>query len=253
MTKNTYPRRASKPGRVSLIPGEFDNLVVDQGIMVRITPSVLCPRRSGNDVEEDSVNHDLNCTLCDGMIIDLHEHAVEDWAFIQSISLDRTYDPASRFDVKDAMMTTRARVRLAYWYKVEIIDFGSQFNELIKRSPKAGVNIDKLRYPAVDGLEDYNIFSLIDGEGITYAKDVDYRVDGQEIEWIGGTPAAGRLYSILYPILPTFRILEMPHENRYYYDQEKSPVKVPEHLPQQAHIRWDYMARGSGSDPVIAG
>jgi len=247
MAKNTYPKPTRKPGRVSLVIDEFNNLIEDQGIMVRVTPSVICPRRTGEVEDNMNINHDLNCPICHGRsVVDLDHLAQDDWAFIQGITLDKTFTESSRYDMKDAFMTFRSPLRVSYWYKIEIIDFGSQFNELIHKNGKE--TRDRIRYPALDP-EDGNIFALIDGAGDTYELGTDYDINGQYIEWkTARMPPEDRLFSFLYPVLPTFRVLDLPHENRYYYDSDKNPVKVPEQLPQQAHIRWDFMAVGSGSD-----
>jgi len=60
---NRYAKRANaKPGRVDLIPQEFENLIEDQGVRVRITPSAVCPNRT----EVEDTNHSLDCPLCHG-------------------------------------------------------------------------------------------------------------------------------------------------------------------------------------------
>lgn len=243
--KNTYPKETFKPGRIDLEPQDFDRLLQHQGTRVRITPAILCPRRTGTNIDETSLNHDLNCPLCDQQIIDLDDLAVEDWAFIQGITIDKTFDPQQRYDVKDAFISTRAHLRLAYWYKIEIIDFGSMFNELILRTAD---DQDHLRYPAIDP-EDGSIFHLVDNDGTKFVKGTDFNIVGQDIVWLtANRPPKNKLYSFLYPVLPTFRVLELMHENRYYYESKDSPVKTPIQLPQQAHVRWDFMAKGSGSD-----
>jgi hypothetical protein len=44
------------------------------------------------------------------------------------------------------------------------------------------------------------------------------------------------------------------HENRYYYSSFKKDHKVPVNLPQQYAIRWDYIAKQSGSRvPLVEG
>ncbi len=244
---NTYPKRANaKPGRVSLRTPDFDHIIEDQGCRIRVTPAVVCPRRSGDEVEVGDSNHDLNCPLCFGsMVVDLPEQASELWGFIQGVKLERSFDQNSRFDIKDSMLTVPHGTRISYWFKIEVIDFGSMFNQMILRGSG---DTDKLRYPTQE-LYDGSFYSTIDNDGTRFTKGVDYTIAGNVLTWTGSNrPDGAKLYSMLYPVAPTFRVLELVHENRYYYTDFKAPVKTPVQLPQQAHIRWDYLVSKGGSD-----
>lgn len=233
---------------MDIIPQDFDDLVEDNGCRVRITPSIVCPRRTGSDgtVEVGDSNHDLNCPLCFGsMVVDLDAVAYEDWAFIQGIKLERSWDPNSRFDIKDAMMTVRRNARIGYWFKVEVIDFGSLFNQLILRGEG---DTDKLRYISTETF-DGAFYALKDNDGNDFVRDVDYSVTGKILTWLtSNRPVPAKLYSFIFPVLPTFRVMETLHDNRYYYDGFRKPRKIPQQMPQQAHIRWDYLASKEGSD-----
>jgi len=233
-------RAPSKPGRVAFTIKEFDNLIIDQGVKIRVTPSMLCP----NITDLNTYNHDLNCTICDNGIIDLASQSFEDWAIIQGIKFDRKFEQGGVFDMKDAQITVAPNVRLHYWYKIEVIAFTSSYNQLIQRG-EGGV-FDKTRY-IPQGDASLTPFYMIDKNGIEYTKDVEYEVSGQGINWLGVTkPADNEIFSFTYPMLPTYRVLELMHSNRFYYDDYKRTDKIPVHLPQQAHCRWDYLARGSG-------
>lgn len=248
MAVNTYKKRPPPPTRVDLQPEEFDAILNDFGTVVNVTPSVLCPRRSGNDVEENDVNHDLNCPLCAGtLIVDLTELTKQTQAYIQGISLDKTYYPESRFDVKDCLISFPSVTRVSYWFKVEVVDFGSLFNQVIKRRPG---NIDPLRYDAREA-DSGNFYALKDANGVFYNLGTDYTVSGSTLTWLTPhRPPTGKVYSIMYPIRPTFRVLEMLHENRYYYNGFRRPNKIPVQLPQQAHCRWDYLAKRGHDVPL---
>lgn len=235
----TRPKRpVSKPSRVDLIPAEFEALIEDQGTYVRITPSLLCPNRT----ELEDTNHVLDCPLCFGSeVIDLDKHCIETWAFIQGIDFNQQFNVQGVFDIKDARMTVQQDIRLHYWYKVEVLDFASVFNQLIKR----GYNdSDRIRYIPSKNCD--TPYFLVDNQGKEYKLNVDYKIVDQKIVWSANRPASGSLYSFTYPILPTFRVLEMLHDNRYYYTSSKQKEKTPVNLPQQAHIRWDYIAKKSG-------
>lgn len=257
---NTRPRRKnSKPARINMVPQEFENLIEDQGVFVRITPVVLCPNRTALG----DTNHVLDCPLCGGdQLIEAVDLAVEDWAFIQGIKLDKEFNVQGIFDLKDAQITTKQKIKMAYWYKVEVLDFSMPFNQLLKRGSG---DTDRLRYiptfngtvrPEIKETDEANAekapdipWILIDSDGKSYKLDQDFAIKDRDIKWKSPTkrPKAGSLYSFQYPVLPTFRVLELMHEHRYYYVDFKRHDKVPVHLPQQAIIRWDYLAKGAGN------
>lgn len=240
---NRYPKLLTKPGRVDLIPEEFESIIEAQGARVRITPSMMCP----NKTSLEDTNHALDCPICFGdEVLDLCDQSIEDWALIQSINLDKKFDVKGIFDLKDAQLTVRQGVRLYYWYKIEILDFSSVYNQLVKR--ESGGDFDRVRYNPATSCD--TPFYCIDSAGVRYYVNEHFRFDGdRRLRWLNSKrPSVGTLYSLTYPILPTFRVIEMMHENRYYYTSFKKKEKVPVNLPQQALIRWDYIAKGSGSN-----
>lgn len=240
---NSYPKRQAKPGRVDLVPKEFDDIIEDQGSRVRITPVALCPNRTSLH----DTNHALDCPVCFGdEVVELTDHCVEDWAFIQGIKLNKDVAVQGIFDLKDATLTTKANIRLYYWYKVEVVDFASIFNQVLMRGSG---NTDKIRYYPATSCD--TPYYCVDSAGKQYTLNEDYKVDQRQrlIMWTGlNRPQSGKLYSFVYPILPTFRVIELLHDNRYYYRGFKQAEKTPVQLPQQALIRWDYIAKRSGSN-----
>jgi len=256
---NVRPKRKdSKPSRVDLKPEEFENLIEDQGIYVRITPSILCPNRT----DLGDTNHVLDCPLCFGdQLIDSPENAVETWAFLQGIKGQKELQVQGIYDIKDATITTKQAVKLYYWYKIEVLDFSAVYNQLLKRGTG---DTDRIRYSsAKPGSAPLTVLTdevlqasapdvptiCIDSSGIRYARDKDFKIADRQLQWLSKLrrPKSGTLYSLIYPVLPTFRVLDLVHEHRYYYVSFKRLDKVPVHLPQQAVIRWDYLARGSGN------
>jgi len=242
---NRYPKRAdAKPGRVDLNLDEVDNLIADQGVRIRIIPSVLCPNRTA--IED--TNHALGCDVCKGdEVVDLVDQCFETDALIYSIKLDKQFNPQGVWDVKDAMLTTKAEVRLSYWYKIEVIDHASIYNEVIK---KGSGDSDKTRYKIPQSCD--TPFHLIDKAGVQYLNGTDFRPEDQAIKWLGSNrPASGTLFSLHYPIIPTYRVLETLHDNRFYMETFKRKERVPFNLPQQAVLRWDYLANKSGSRELV--
>ena len=66
-------------------------------------------------------------------MIDLDSEAFEEWAFIQAVHLDRLFNIQGIWDAKDAQITLRQGTRIYYWYKIEVLDFGTIYNHLVKR------------------------------------------------------------------------------------------------------------------------
>lgn len=241
----TQPKRTpAKPPRVDLVAKEFDNIIQDQGVHVRVTPSLLCPNYS----DLGSTNHDLNCAVCSGSgAADLPARSYETIAVITSINFKLTWAPQGAFHIKDAQVTLRGGNRLWYYDKIEVLDHTSIYNELVK---KTGAR-DRLRYEAIQAVTSTPIY-LIDSTGKEYIVGTDFNLVGRYIEWVTVGPPEGDLYSIQYPILPVYRVLELLHESRYYYESDELPNKTPVHLPQQCIIRWDHLTDGSGiNEPIV--
>lgn len=241
---NTRDKRTSHPSRIDFDVEEFEKLIEDQGVYVRITPSVLCPNRTG----EDNTNHKLDCQVCNGdEAVDLTSQTVEDYAFIQGIDLKHDYSKLGIFNIKDAQMSIRGSIKIWYYYKIEILDHTSLYNEVVTRSG----NSDKLRYNAITTASDGRLF-IIDSDSIEYSLTTDFTISGQNITWVAGKgPQEGGLYSIQYPVLPTFRVMELLHENRYYYESSNRPTKIPVNLPQQCILRYDYLSKNKGANEEI--
>jgi len=263
-TANVRPKRANaKPSsRVQITVQEFDNAIEDQGVMVRVTPSILCPNRT----DLTDTNHVLDCPLCNGdQLIDVASQAQECWALIQGINFEKDVQVQGVFDVKDAKITCQQGVKLYYWYKVEVLDFAAPYNQILKRAPGqvdnlryqvapiGAITVDEVPQPETATLPTPDIPMLaIDKTGKQWLLNKDFKMKGNQLTWKPGKgPAVGDLYTLIYAVLPTFRVLDLSHEHRYYYVDFKLPNKVPVHMPQEAVIRWDYLARGSGNQVTI--
>jgi len=241
----TRPKRLpALPERVDLNIEEIDNLVEDQGVYLLVTPSIQCPNRS----DITSNNHVLDCPLCNGnQSLDITAQAFNAWGVIQSINLKADYAVQGRFDIKDALLTTKSGIRLWYWYKIEILDHTSIFNELVQRSGAT----DKLRYVEKTNINNDPVY-LIGADGTAYVKGTDFTIAGQVLTWVTAGPVEGSVYSISYPILPTFRVVEFLKENRYYYTDFHAAVKTPVQLPMHSVLRWDYLAFESGQNEPVS-
>lgn len=240
-SSGTQPKRKGKPANpINLEPKDFDKLAEDQGIKILMTPGVLCPNRTSLH----DTNHTLDCPLCFGdEVIDMKCDAVEGWGVMQGIKLDKQMEVSGIFDFKDAKMTLQSHMRANYWYKIEIINFSSVFNQLVKRGT---TDTDRLRYVPFTACD--TPFLVVDMAGNHYRLNEQFKVEDQGIRWLTvQRPAVGALYSISYPILPTYRILELLHDNRFYYYGFKQAVRYAVQLPQEVVLRWDYLAKRSGT------
>lgn len=243
-SSNEYPKPKRNPGRVDFDPREYDKLIEDQGVRVKVTPTVLCPNRTSLEGN----NHVLDCPVCLGQgHVDLCSGYKECWAFIQSIKMDKKFVIEGIFDLRDAQITFPSTVRVSYMYKVELVDHATLFNQIVK---KTAADTDILRYPPAAGLNYESAeYLLVDSEGETYAKGTDFRIVDQTIKWLtANRPGTGSLFSFLYPAIPTFRVLELLHDTRFYYSALRSPVKKATDMPQQAIIRLDFITKDSGSN-----
>lgn len=236
-------RNPSHPSRVDLKIDEIDSMIEDQGVYVKITPSMVCPNRTS----VTDTNHPAACTVCGGnSALDLPAHAIEDWVLITSIDKELMFNVPGMFNLKDAKITVRSRagIKIDYWYKIEVLDHTSIFNELVRRNT---TGTDKLRYASAQDIETIAGIYLVDHAGIEWAYNTDFTISGQALTWGNGRgPAGGTVYSIQYPILPTFRVIEFLNADRYYYSSFKQPNKQPVDLPQHAAIRWDFLAAQKG-------
>lgn len=248
-TSNIRDKRSpSHPSRIDLKYQEIDFLVEDQGVYVKITPAMMCPNRTAIT----DTNHPAQCTVCSGnAALDLPQHAVLDWGLFQAIDYELMFNVPGVFDLKDAKLTIKgtAPVKLDYWYKIEVQDHTSVFNELVRRNT---TGTDKLRYAGQQALEKTACTYLVDHAGVEWVYGTDFTISGQTLTWGAGKgPAGGTVYSIQYPILPTFRVIQLLHGDRYYYTSFKQPMRTPVDLPQQAAIRWDYLAaQGGVNEPI---
>lgn len=225
-----------KPNRVAFETEDFNTVIEHQGVYVRVTPVVVCPNKS----DKYGTNHDLDCPLCFGkQYIDVCERSREEWVFIQGIHLDKQLNVQGIWDAKDAKISTKSSIRLYYQYKIELLDFESTFNEIVER--RSG-DADNLRYEAV--AECGESFIVIDKNRKFYELNVDFRVSGKNINWLGLNRPSG-LYTVSYPMRPTFRVIELLNENRNYYNQIGGE-KIPVNLPQHAILRLDYLLENGG-------
>jgi hypothetical protein len=151
-----YPKKRTKPVRVDFRLKEINEFVENQGIKLRITPSMVCPNRT----DLTDTNHRLDCQICNGNeVLDLSDKCWETFGVIQSIKHDEKFEVQGIWDVKDSLLTLKSVDRISYWYKIEVVDFSSVYNQIVKRIGDR----DKLRYPPAASCD--TPYYLIDSTG----------------------------------------------------------------------------------------
>jgi len=181
---------------------EYDRLILQQGIPIKIYRSMFCP----NVKEIDAASHQIDCKFCNGSgIIDINPY--ESYAYFHSNSMSMQDNTAGRVDGNVVQVTFLADVNIQYFTLVEI-DIPDTFYERIKRQEG---NKDFLRYKALQ------INALIDSNAKQYYEGNDFLLDPNgSISWISGRgPAKNTIYSVHYFAKIQFRATRAVHKNRF--------------------------------------
>ena len=157
-------------------PDQLDRLIKDLGVRVRLYKSTICP----NIKSIESMDHDLNCKLCNNNMIDFCP--TETIALFQQQELTEQFKHIGTFSLDEVQVTFLAGITLQTFAKVELLDFEEDFYELVHR--QVGSDIDVLKYKAcsIDGLFEVD---KVANKIISYERDSDFKinVDGN-IEWL---------------------------------------------------------------------
>jgi hypothetical protein len=187
--------------KLSANPDEYDRLVKNQGIPVRIYRSMFCP-----NVKNDKETHQVDCKICGGSgIIDVNPY--ESWAYFHSNSFYSQDNPEGRMDGNVIMVSFLSGIELQYLTLIEL-DIPDVFYERIKKQEG---NLDILKYKALQ------VNALVDSSGRQYyeGNDFDLNQDGN-IKWkVGKGPLKNTIYSIHYHSKIQFRTTKAIHKNRF--------------------------------------
>lgn len=195
-------RQISTKSRSFLKPEQFDELIKQQGVPVRIWRSLLCPNVKGIDSGE----HEFDCQVCKSSgFLDLSP--LDTIAVILDQSLEKAQEAEGYVDHATAKATFLSGVTLQYFTLVEVLNHYDTFIERVKRQPG---EIDRLKYSAVQ------VNALTDGQRQYYAG-TDFNLDPNgDLKWIlGRGPATGTIYSIHYAMALKFRAVQALHANRF--------------------------------------
>ena len=201
--KQTLLQGTKRPGRVDLTPADFERLISEKGVRVRVFRTVFCP----NVKSIDGAEHNIDCKLCNGSGY-LDRHPLETMAFLQAISSKMERTPAGLLDGNSLSATFPAGVELNYFTLVQLLDFTEPFMQRIKRS--TGM-VDTLKYKAT------HVNFIVESSGKEYHQETDYALDPNgNIAWKPNRgPLPGTIYSIHFDCCVQFRATWAQHSNRF--------------------------------------
>ena len=221
-------------GRVDLRVDDFDRLIDQKGVNVKVYRTSYCP----NVKSIDAAEHEINCPLCNGSGY-LDRYPICTKAFIQNQDLERQMEGhAGQHDGNSVAMTFPIGIELQYFTRVDLIDFTDIYFQRILRKP--GSNIDVLKYRAC------KVNMIIDKNNVEYFQDQDFKIDPSgNIMWTTlRKPADNVIYSVHYESHVQFRATRAMHVNRF--TQYKAPgAPLVEHikLPEQWVCTKEFLLR----------
>lgn len=184
--------------------------IKDLGVRIRVWRSTVCP----NMKSIESMDHDVNCTICNNNMIDFG--CFESVGLIQQQDLVEQFKLTGTFSMDEALMSFLSEVTLHIFAKIQILDFTEDFFELIQRqdTPMSGPATDRLKYAACEIL---GVFTVVNDVKTEYYEGVDFKIDQNgDIQWVGAhKPADRQIYSIYYKHHPVFRAVRAMHRNRW--------------------------------------
>lgn len=204
---NPSTPKTNKPSgitpKVNLRAQDFDNLIRNQGVKVKVYRTIYCPLVKSIDGAE----HEVDCPLCHGDQF-LDRLPIETWAFIQSQATGFEHFSEGIYDGNTVSITFLQGIELQYFTLVELCDFTDIYLQRVKR--QEGMT-DVLRYKG------HRVNLLVDSSGKEYYEGSDFQLDTNgNVCWKAGKgPNAGQIYSIHYETSVKFRATKAMHANRF--------------------------------------
>lgn len=206
-------------GRVDLKPADFDKLIEQKGVRIKVFRSMYCP----NVKSVDGAEHEIDCQLCNGSnFIDVD--CIECKGFIQNQELERAMTEGGDIDGNTVLMTFPIGIELQYFTRVELKDFTEIYYQRVMRNPDSDTDILKFRACRV------NVIIAKDNQ--QYFQQQDFNIDQNgNIVWGTRKPADNMIYSIHYETHMQFRAVKAMHVTRftqYKSDQGVEHIKMCE-------------------------
>lgn len=220
----------------------LDQLILDLGVRVRVWHSTICPNMSSLE----SIDHDINCSVCNNNMIDFD--CQETTALFQQQDMAESFKVQGTYHIDKILVTFLSGITLQTFTKVELLDFEEDFFELVQR--KTGSATDVLKYSACKVL---GAFAIVSNTLVRYHADTDFTIDvNGNVKWIGThKPADNDVYSIYYQYHPVFRAIEAVHRDRYtQFNLKTETIKGPKKtvngvtyvkLPETWVLKRDYL------------
>ncbi len=219
-------------GRVDLRVDEFDRMIEQKGVNLKVYRTSYCP----NVKSVDGGEHEIDCQLCNGSgFIDRNPVCVK--GFLQNQELERMLENASgQHDGNSVLITFPIGIELQYFTRIELVDFTDIYFQRVMRKPEDPVDV--LKYKAC------RVNMIIDKNNAEYFQGQDYDIDPNgNIQWkytiddsgpepvivFSRAPAANVIYTIHYECHVQFRAIRAMHVNRFTQYKAPGDFKV-EHI-----------------------
>jgi hypothetical protein len=232
-------------------PDKLDQLIRDLGVRVRVYKSTLCP----NMKSLESMDHDINCPVCNNNMIDFCPK--ETIAMFQQQGLVEQYKLQGTFNMDEVTVSFLSGVTLAPLAKVELLDFKEDFYELVQKQVQADTDTDLLKYAACEVL---GVFVIRAGVAKQFYQGPDFELDvNGSVKWLtANRPNDKEIYSIYYRFHPIYRAVKALHRDRFTQwntrpDDITSPKTTVDgatyvKLPEEWILKRDYLLERRDQD-----
>lgn len=223
-------------------PDKLNQEINELGVRVRLYKSTIC----SNMKSLESMDHDINCTVCNNNMIDFD--CKETTALLQQQDLTQQFKTQGTFSLDETMATFLSGETLQHYARVDLLDFKEDFFELIQR--QVGTSTDRLKYSACTVL---GVFVIRSNTKIRFYQGADFELDiNGDITWLGSNkPNDEEIYSIYYQFHPIFRAVKAVHRTRYsQYNLKSQQLQSPSttvgdktyvKLPETWILKRDYL------------
>jgi len=228
----TRPNADPSATRVDLNPDQFDRLVDQKGVHVKVYRTALCP----NVKSVDGAEHEIgDCVLCETSgFIDVDP--IETKVFLQSQNLESVQNVEGFVQGNSCMATFKIGIELQYFSKITLLDFSEIYYQRVMRTQ--GSDTDILQYAAC------RVNFVIDSAGVRYEQGNHFIINNDgDLKWNAGkAPADNVIYSIHYECAVQYRAVSAVHVNRF---SQISQGETVEHLkfPEQWLLTKEYLVR----------
>lgn len=234
------------PKGMQLDPDATAALHDGQGYPAAWEKAAPCPRR----IDNDQGKHDFNCTICEnafgiryyGRTTTAPGTDKDLLVLVSSISFQEQLRPEGPFGVGSALISVPKGCKPDYFDRFTLLGSRIRASEVLQRGTGA---VDKLKWPSVTQAEG-GIEYVVDHNGTEYVVGTDVQLNGAgNVEWIGATPAKDLNFTVIYYRLPTYIVIEVPHQVRdsMYASPTPDSERVLTDFGGQVVCKLDYLVK----------